>query len=135
AAAVAAPSTGATAARPLFAGLGLVDGQGPAADILAVEGGDGLLAPLAHLHEAEAPRAAGVPVADDLGAGDRAVRREQLAQVVGGGLEGQVADVDVLLAHALPPGPEAPLRKLGCASPWPRTTNGASNGLAFTARQ
>src|SRR5207253_1653491 len=67
----------------------------------AVEVADGLLAALRHLDEAEAARAAGLAVADDLGAGDVAVLAERLAQVVRGGLEGEVADVQVL-AHGVP---------------------------------
>src|SRR5262245_38391162 len=98
--AIAAPSAGA-AARALLAGLGLVDGQGPASVLRAVEGGDGLVSPLGHLDEAEAARAPGVPVGHDLGTGDGAILREQLAQLIGGGLKGQVADVDVL-AHENP---------------------------------
>src|SRR5262249_10535831 len=49
-----------------------------------------------HLDEGEAARPAGVPVGDDLGRGDRAVLAEHLAEVVGGGGEGQVAHVQFL---------------------------------------
>src|SRR5205823_3207640 len=50
-----APTAAGTApAASVLAGLGLVDGQAPASDLLAVESGDGLVAPLGHLDEAEA---------------------------------------------------------------------------------
>src|SRR5262249_35282021 len=92
---------------PVLAGLGLVDSQGAAADLLAVEGADRLVAAVGHLDEAEAARTAGFAVGDDLGTGHGAVLREQLAQVVGGRLEGQVADVDVL-PKGPPPRPGRP---------------------------
>src|SRR5262249_59327527 len=93
AAAETAPTAAGTAPAPVLTGLGLVDGQASAPDLLAVEGVDGLVAALGHLDAAEAARAAAFPVGDDLGAGDRAKRREQLTQVVGGGLAGQVGNV------------------------------------------
>src|SRR5262245_7678308 len=76
--AVATSAATAPAAAALGLGPGLVDGQGAAADLLAVErldGGLGFLVGL-HLHEAEALGAAGVPVHDDLGRLHRAVRLE-----------------------------------------------------------
>src|SRR2546430_8409197 len=56
-------------AGALFAGLGLVYGEGAAVFFLAVEGGDGGLGLLiaAHLNETEALGAAGVAVGDDVG--------------------------------------------------------------------
>jgi len=69
---------------------------------------DGLFPALAHLDEAEAARAAGFPVRDDLGPGHGAVRAECLDEVIGGGLEGKVSDIDAL-AHNNP---------LGLAGPW-----------------
>ena len=73
-AAVATAAAAATA-RAVFAGLGLVDGQGAAVVLLAVEGGDGGLGLVvaAHLDEAEALAPAGVAVLDDFGALDGAV--------------------------------------------------------------
>src|SRR5262249_35289496 len=83
----------AAGARAVLARPGLVDGQAATADLLAAEAGDGGLGLLvgAHLHEAEALGAAGVPVHDDLGRLHRAVRLEHLRQVGVGGLVAQVA--------------------------------------------
>src|SRR5947209_2315387 len=63
AAAVAATTTTAAA---LLTRTGLVDGEGPAAEHGAVDGVDGLLGfvVVAHFHEAEAARTAGVAVHD-----------------------------------------------------------------------
>jgi hypothetical protein len=81
--AVASPTAPATpvaasssASAPILLGPGLVDGQAPPADLLAAEGGDGGLGLLvgAHLDEPEALGAARVPVQDDLGGPDGAVR-------------------------------------------------------------
>ena len=47
----------------LLAGLGLVDRQGAALELDAVQSGDGFLAAFAHLDEAEAARAARLAVA------------------------------------------------------------------------
>src|SRR5688572_2519824 len=81
--AAAAEAAPAAAAAAVLAGPGLVDGQGPAVGLLAVEGGDGRLRLLVglHLHEAEALGAAGVAVHDDLGRLHRAVGLEQLREV------------------------------------------------------
>src|SRR5439155_8686256 len=95
-----APAT-AVGGRPVLAGLGLVDGEGPAPQFGPVEGGDGLVATLAHLDEAEAARAAGLALLDELGSRHVAVLGERLAEVIRGGLEGEVADVNIL-AHGLP---------------------------------
>src|SRR5262249_27162858 len=95
------PTVAPAAARAVLPGLGLVDGQVAAPDLLAVEGRDGLVPTAGHLDEADPARPAGLGVADDLGAGDRAVLAEPLDQVVRRHLEGQVADVDVL-AHGHP---------------------------------
>src|SRR5439155_17278147 len=91
----------AAAAGALLAGLRLVDGQGTALELGAVQVADGLLGPFGHLDEAEAARAAGLPVRDNLGTGDLAVLAEGFAKVVRGGLEGKVPDVQIL-AHATP---------------------------------
>jgi hypothetical protein len=89
-----APATTATIlARP-----GLVDGQVSALEVLAVQRGDGLRPALAHLHEAEATRAARLAVGGDLGAVHGAVLAEELDQVVRRGGEGEVPDVDVHVA-------------------------------------
>src|SRR3989337_4583495 len=50
---------------------------------------------VAHLDEAEAPRAAGFPIGDDLSGGDRTNLAEQRGEVVRSGGEGQVAHVQI----------------------------------------
>src|SRR5262249_13266105 len=87
---------------------GLVDGQGTALELLAVEGRDRLVGAVGHLHETEAAGAAGLAVADHLGPGHGAVLAEHLRQVVGGGREGQVAHVQVLAHRSSFAGPQAP---------------------------
>src|SRR4051794_29401257 len=62
AAAAVGPAHRAGAATPLLAGLRLIDGQGPAAQLLAVDRGDRLGAASGHLDEAEAARAARLAV-------------------------------------------------------------------------
>src|SRR5262249_11303937 len=91
----------AAATATLLARLGLVDGQGAAVDLRAVQRGDGLVAAAGHLDEAEAARAAGLAVGRHLGPRHLAKRLEELAEVLLRRLEGEVADVDVL-AHRLP---------------------------------
>src|SRR5262249_34204648 len=81
------------------------DRQPAAVHLLVAEpldGGLGLLV-AAHLDEAEALGAAGVPVHDDLGRLHRAELGEQLLQRAVGHPISQVADVQ-LLAHGGPPG-------------------------------
>src|SRR5262249_18913529 len=109
-------------ARAVFARLGLVDGQRAALELGAAQRRDGLVAPVTHLDEPEAARTAGVAVGDDLGAADRAVLAEQLDEVVGGGREGEVADV-VVLAHGHPLRAQRPaVAENGRAAPEPRKT-------------
>src|SRR6185295_8475049 len=97
-------------ARAIFTRAGLVDGERAAAELGAVEVVNRRVATLGHLDEAEAARAAGVAVGDDLGAGHGAVVAERLAEVVRGGRERQVPDVD-LLAHHHPFGALGPCEK------------------------
>lgn len=91
-------ATTATGTGTVFTRLGLVDLQGAPLDLGAVQSRDGLVAAFAHLDEAETARAAGFAVGSDLGAGDSTMRREPLAEVVGGGAEGKIPYVNVL-AH------------------------------------
>src|SRR5262249_17987158 len=98
-ASAAVPAT--TASPAAAAALGrasLVDRQRTATERLAVQGVDGRLrlGVVVHLDEAEAARAAGFAIGDDLGPSDRPVLLEQRQQVVGRGVPRQVADVDVL---------------------------------------
>ena len=97
--AVPAPAA-ATAACPraVFPRLGLVNRQGAALQVGAVHGGDRLVGPGRHLDEREPAAATGLPVGDHLGAGDRPELGEGLDQVLAGGLERNVADVQ-FLAH------------------------------------
>jgi hypothetical protein len=80
AAAVAAPATAAAAAAAFGLGTGLVDGEGPAIDFLAIEGGNGGLGlgVRVHLDEAEPLGATGVAVHDDLSRLHCTVRLEEL---------------------------------------------------------
>src|SRR5438552_2424145 len=103
AAAVAASAAGAApAAAAVFARLGLVDRQGPAAGVLAVEGRDRCLSLLvaSHLDEPEPFGTAGVPVHDHLGRLHGPVGREHRFQVGVGHPVIQVADIQ-LLTHNL----------------------------------
>src|SRR5215210_5163879 len=78
----AAAAAAATAAGTVLTGPGFVDGEGPAAVLLAVERGDGRLGLVIvrHFDEPEALAAAGVPVVDDLGGDDLPVLTKQLFQ-------------------------------------------------------
>src|SRR5207249_9763505 len=92
-----APAVTAAAGRAL---PGLAHVERPALEVLAVELGDRLLrlAGRAHLDEPEAARLPGGAIGDD---GDRLARpglREHGLQVLARGVEGKVADED-LLAH------------------------------------
>ena len=96
AAAIAAPT--ATTAAPLFARLGLVDGERPAFEVGTIEGVDGFLglAIVVHFHKPKPARSAGLPVRNHLGSGHRAVPLKQGQQVVGCAIPNQIADVNIL---------------------------------------
>src|SRR5437899_2487722 len=100
AAAIAAPTatTTATTAAPLFARLGLVDGERPAFEVGTIEGVDGFLglAVVVHFHKPKPARSAGLPVRNHLGSGHRAVPLKQGQQVVGCAIPNQIADVTFL---------------------------------------
>ncbi len=102
AAAITAPAAPAVTAAttPRFPGLGFVDSQPTAIDLLVMERLDGRLGLLiaAHLHEAEALAAAGVAVVDDLDALHAPELREQLLQFGVADLVRQVPDIQ-FLAH------------------------------------
>src|SRR5262245_6899053 len=95
-AAAARPATSTTAAATAATLLRLVHAERTAVDGLAVDLRDRLLrlGVGAHRHEREAARATGVAIHHDVDVGDLAELREQLADRVGGGLEGQVANVE-----------------------------------------
>jgi len=92
-AAAAAAGSAGSACRT---GLGLANGQSAAAAILAVEGLDGLVRAsfITHGDEAEAAAAAGVAVADDLGADNGAMGCEHAGElgIIDG--PGEIADVE-----------------------------------------
>lgn len=84
----------AAATRAVFARTGDIDGEGAAADVLAVQGINGLLRLLgrAHGHEAKAAGAAGHAVHHQVGLDHRAVRRKGVLEVIFGGVEREVSD-------------------------------------------
>src|SRR5262249_17254350 len=107
ASAAAKPAPATAAGEPVatvFSGSGLVDGECSPVDLPAVQGVQGRLGLLARvqLDEAEGLGAARVPVLDDLGRLDGAVRRKQVFQIAVGHAIRQVADVQ-LLSHDGPP--------------------------------
>src|SRR5262249_10306210 len=131
-AAVATATTAATAAvatatatgpRPLFARAGLIDGEGPALELLAVHAGDGLVGPGVHLHERKAPAPAGVAVADDLRAENGPELGERLHEVIAGGVERNVPDVQ-LLRHFPYSGPSGPAHRNDARSHRAKNRNG-----------
>src|SRR6185369_1061950 len=95
--AAATAAEAAAAAAAAFAGPGLVDGDVTAIKRLAVEGGDGLvgLGAVGELHEAEAAGAAGVAVHNQRRGGDGSVGLEQLAELVLGRVEREIAYVEL----------------------------------------
>src|ERR1039458_29350 len=96
----AAPAVAATAAaattRAGLLGARLVDAEGAAFELLAVQGAHGLLAVgIGHLDEAETLGLAGIAVGDDAGRLDRAVRLEDRAERVVVDGVGEVSDVEL----------------------------------------
>ena len=90
------------AAWPSLTRLGFVDGQGPSAKLCAIHGVDCFFRTVRHLDEAEATRAAGLPVHNDLRFDHGAEWRESRLQVFVRGRERQVPDIQIL-AHRHPP--------------------------------
>lgn len=84
-----------TAATALLAWTRLVDGERTTIEVLAVErlhgGPTGLVV---HFDETETTRATGLPVGHEMDAMNLAVRREDVADLVLGGRERKVPDVD-----------------------------------------
>src|SRR5207244_1690384 len=103
------PAAGAAAARAAavtaaaLRGLGDLDFDLATIDVLTVEARDGLLSVLLarHLHEAEAPRPAGVAVGHDAGRFDVADRSEDFAQTITRRGKGEATDEELHghLAH------------------------------------
>src|SRR5262249_26294045 len=95
AAATSATVATAAATGAILLGPGLVDGQGTAIVLLAVEVGDGGLGLVIgrHFDEAEAAAGAGSAVGDDLGALDGPVSREEILEVRAAHVVAQISDV------------------------------------------
>ena len=91
-------TTTAAAARALFARPGHVDGEGAAINLLAVQGGNGLLRFLgaAHGDEREAAGAIGHAIHHQVGFGDRAMRGKRVLQAVLGGGVGKISYVQFI---------------------------------------
>lgn len=96
AARAAATESASTSAGAGFTGLGFVDDEGAAAELLAVAGRDGLAGffVVCHFNESEAARAAGLAIDHDRGRRHGAERTEVVPQFVFGAAEGQIADVN-----------------------------------------
>ena len=83
-------------ARPVFAGLGFVDGQVASLKLLQVEGLDCLVPAGPHLHECEPAAPSGLTVRHHLRARHLPELLTQGGEVVRGCTEGQVPDVQLL---------------------------------------
>jgi hypothetical protein len=95
AAAAAATTATAAAATSAFTWAGLVDDQGTAIDVAAIDRGDRLLRFIfaCHLNETEATGLARIAVGDDLCAGDVAGFREEVIKLLVRRLIAQITDV------------------------------------------
>ena len=98
--AIAVATKGAASApvswRTILAGAGFVDGQVAALEVLALECRDGCVAFLgvAHGDKAESAGTAGFTVGDQGDLGRFAVLGEEIAQILVGGVKGQIAYVE-----------------------------------------
>src|SRR5664280_195766 len=91
-----AATAAAATTRAGLLGARLVDAEGAAFELLAVQGAHGLLAVgIGHLDEAETLGLAGIAVGDDAGRLDRAVRLEDRAERVVVDGVGEVSDVEL----------------------------------------
>jgi hypothetical protein len=99
----AAVSTTASTARAgtFFARASFVDRQRAACQLGAVQTGDGCLSAIVHFDEGKATTASGFPVGDNLCPQHSAELRERLDEVVAGGLEGNVPNIQ-FLTHNYP---------------------------------
>ena len=83
--------------RTSFALLSLVDLLGAAAELFAIEGLHGLQGSgVVHFHEAEAAEATGLTVIDELHGVNFTVLGENVAEIIFGGAESDVTDVNRL---------------------------------------
>ena len=85
----------AAAAGPFFARAGLIDRQGAALPIFAIQSQDRGLGPFFGIHssEREAARPSGDSIHDDIDLVHRAVYGKHGAQVVLGGIKGKIPNV------------------------------------------
>src|SRR5579862_9011178 len=106
AATMTAAATTATATAAFGFGPGFIDGQRPAATVLAVQGGNRSLGLLIgfHLDEAETFGTAGVAIDDDLSRFHRAVGFEHFAEVCVRHPVTQVSDIKLLAHYQTPLG-------------------------------
>ena len=81
-----------TAAAALFTRFGLVDGEGAAIHICAVQSGNSFLRFLgcAHGHETKTAGFTGHAIHQQVGFGDRAMRGERVLQVIFGGVKAKI---------------------------------------------
>lgn len=88
-------ATTTTTAGSFLAGPGLIDGQGAALPFLAVQSLDRRIRTFfrGHGNETEATRFPGRSILHEIGFSDRAMRREQIVQIVFGAVEGEVSHV------------------------------------------
>jgi hypothetical protein len=110
----AATETTTTAAAALFAGSGFVDGQRTATEVVTVErlnGGASFI--VIHLDESEAAGTTGLSIGHEMDAMHGAVRGEQLREVVLGGRERKVPDVDADHDWRNPKGRPERMRSVG----------------------
>jgi hypothetical protein len=96
-AAISTTTASATARSALDLGTGFVHIEGASADLGTIECRDGLVTffSVTHLHEAEAARAAGVPVGHNADAVHLSMGLEKFAQLVFPGIEVQVTDKNI----------------------------------------
>jgi hypothetical protein len=88
-------ATATTAARSFFARTGLVDGQSASLPFLAIESLDGRVGAFlgGHGHESETAGLSGHSILHQVGLGDRTMWSEKIVQIVFGGVEGEIPDV------------------------------------------
>ncbi len=96
-AAVTAESTTTTAACTIFLRPGFVDIESPAIHITAVKTGDGFqsLAVVAHFHESEAARPAGVAVGNDVYPVNGAILLKHSSDGTFGGVEAEISNKNI----------------------------------------
>lgn len=126
---VAATAATVAATAAVLARTRFVHGQGAALQVGAVEGGDSRLRLrlVRHLHEAEAPCPAGVPVGRDAGAGHGAVRGKCRFQIPFGRVKTKVANVNVQDIVLLSLSPDRARMVTDANSPEPSTRSGETS--------